>query len=140
MTVPDGTEKPSKLYLIRPNGEKLVVDEGIKFANGVALTPDQTQLYVTESASHWIWIYTIRPDGTLTNKQRYGWLQVGDNAENAWPDGLKCDQEGRVYSTSRLGIQVLDQTGRVNALLPLPSGQTSNCCFGGAGFNILYVS
>ncbi|MES1159282.1 MAG: SMP-30/gluconolactonase/LRE family protein, partial [Bacteroidota bacterium] len=67
VTVPDGTEKPSRLYLIRPNGEKTVVDEGIKFANGAALTPDQTQLYVTESASHWIWIYTIRPDGTLTN-------------------------------------------------------------------------
>ena len=140
VTVPDGTEKPSKLYLIRPNGEKLIVDEGIKFANGVALTPDQTQLYVTESASHWIWIYTIRPDGTLTNKQRYGWLQVPDNAENAWPDGLKCDREGRVYTTSRMGIQVLDQTGRVNVILPLPSGQSSNCAFGGAGFNILYVT
>jgi sugar lactone lactonase YvrE/enterochelin esterase-like enzyme len=140
VTSPDGTERPSKLYLIRPNGDKLVVDEGIKFANGAALTPDQTQLYVAESASHWIWIYTILPDGTLTNKQRYGWLQVPDNAENAWPDGLKCDRQGRVYIASRMGIQVLDQTGRVNAILPPPSGQTSNCCFGGADFNILYVS
>ncbi|MES1159283.1 MAG: gluconolactonase, partial [Bacteroidota bacterium] len=50
------------------------------------------------------------------------------------------DREGRVYSTSRMGIQVLDQTGRVNAILPLPSGQSSNCAFGGPGFNILYVS
>ena len=140
VTSPDGTERPSKLYLIRPNGDKLVVDEGIKFANGAALTPDQTQLYVAESASHWIWIYTILPDGTLTNKQRYGWLQVPDNAENAWPDGLKCDRQGRVYIASRMGIQVMDQTGRVNAILPPPSGQTSNCCFGGADFNILYVS
>lgn len=140
VTAPDGSEKPSRLYLIRPTGEKLVVDEGIKFANGVALTPDQTQLYVAESASHWIWLYSIRPDGTLTNKQKYGWLQVPDNAENAWPDGLKCDREGRVYCTSRMGIQVLDQTGRVNAILPVPSGQSSNCSFGGPDFNILYVS
>ena len=51
VTVPDGTTKPSKLYLIRPTGEKIVVDEGLKFANGVTLSPDQTQLYVTESAS-----------------------------------------------------------------------------------------
>ncbi len=138
VTAPDGTEKPSKIYLIRPNGEKLVVDEGLKFANGVALSPDQTQLYVTESASHWIWIYTVRPDGTLTNKQHYGWLQVPDDAENAWPDGLKCDREGRIYTTSRMGIQILDQTGRVNVILPLP--KTSNCCLGGPDFNILYVS
>jgi len=140
VTSPDGTEKPSKLYLIRPNGEKKEVDAGLKFANGIALTPDQTQLYVTESATHWVWIYSILPDGTLANKQKYGWLQVPDNQENAWPDGLKCDLEGRVYVATRMGIQVLDQTGRVNAVLPLPSGQASNCTFGGPNFNVLYVT
>jgi gluconolactonase len=140
ITVPDGTEKPGKLYLIRPNGEKKVVDEGLKFANGAALTPDQTQLYVTESASHWVWVYTINTDGTLANKQRYGWLHVPDVSENAWADGLKCDTAGRVYVASRLGIQVLDPIGRVNAIIPVPGGQASNCCFGGADFNTLYVS
>jgi sugar lactone lactonase YvrE len=36
----------------------------------------------------------------------------------------------------------MDQLGRVNAILPLPSskGQPSNVCFGGADFNILYVT
>ena len=140
VTAPDGTEKPGKLYLIRPNGEKIVVDEGLKFANGIALTPDQTQLYVTESATHWVWIYTIKADGTLAYKQRYGWLHVPDVSENAWSDGLKCDTAGRVYVASRLGIQILDQLGRVNAIIPLPTGQASNCCFGGADFNTLYVS
>lgn len=140
VTSPNGPEKPGKIILVTPKGEKKVVDEGIKFPNGAALTPDQTQLYVTESASHWVWIYTILPDGSLTNKQRFGWLHVPDTQENAWPDGLKCDTAGRVYSTSHLGIQILDQTGRVNAILPVPSGQASNVCFGGSAFNILYVT
>ena len=140
VTVPDGSEKPSKVFLIRPNGEKLVVDEGIKYANGLALTPDQTQLYVTESASQWVWIYSIKNDGTLTYKQRYGWLHYPDEAVNAWSDGLKADTAGRVYVTSRLGIQILDQVGRVNAIIPIPGGQASNCCFGGPDFNILYVT
>lgn len=140
VTSPDGSEKPGKIILVTPKGEKKVVDEGVKFPNGIALTPDQTQLFVTESASHWIWLYTVLPDGTLTNKQRYGWLQVPDNQENAWPDGLRCDTAGRVYTTSRMGIQILDQAGRVNAILPVPSGQPSNLCFGGTSFNILYVT
>lgn len=140
VTSPDGVEKPSKLFLIRPNSEKVVVDEGIKYANGLTLTPDQTQLYVTESASQWIWIYSINQDGTLANKQRFGWLHVPDDAGNAWSDGIKCDTAGRVYVASRLGIQVLDQLGRVNAIIPIPGGQASNCCFGGVDFNILYVS
>lgn len=138
--MPDGAQNPSKLILIKPNGEKKIVDEGLKFANGIALTPDQTQLYVTESASHWVWIYKIEADGTLSGKQRFGWLHSPDEADNAWPDGLKCDTEGRIYVTSRLGIQVLDQLGRVNAILPSPGGQTSNLCFGGKDFDVLYVS
>jgi gluconolactonase len=142
ITVPDGSVNPSKLYLIRPNGDTVVVDRGLKFANGITLTPDQTQLLVTESASHWVWIYKIKPDGTLTYKQRYGWLHVPDTEENAWPDGLKCDTSGRVYVSTRLGIQVLDQLGRVNAIIPAPASnsQTSNVCFGGPNFDILYVS
>ncbi len=142
VTVPDGTTKPSKLYLIKPGGEKIIVDEGLKFANGIALTPDQTQLLVTESASHWLWIYKINPDGTLSYKQRYGWLHVPDTEENAWGDGLKCDTAGRVYVATRIGIQVLDQLGRVNAIIPIPpsNNQTSNLCFGGANFDVLYVS
>jgi gluconolactonase len=34
----------------------------------------------------------------------------------------------------------MDQIGRVNAILPLPSGQASNCYFGGADFSTLYVT
>jgi len=142
VTAPDGSVNPSKIWLIRPNGQKLVIDEGLKFANGLTLSPDQTQLYITESASHWVWVYKIKTDGTLQFKQRYGWLHVPDDGENAWSDGLKCDTAGRVYVTSRIGIQILDQLGRVNAIInpPPAKGQTSNVCFGGPDFNILYVS
>ncbi|CAN5339967.1 SMP-30/gluconolactonase/LRE family protein [soil metagenome] len=140
VTVPNGAEKPGKLYLVKPDGKKVIVDEGIKFPNGLALTPDQTQLYVTESASHWVWLYQVQPDGSLAYKQRYGWLHVPDVAENAWPDGLKCDTSGRVYVATRMGIQVLDQAGRVNAIIPVPTGQPSNLCFGGANFDVLYVT
>jgi gluconolactonase len=140
VTSPDGTEKPSKLYLIRPGGTKEVVDEGIRFANGLALTPDQTQLYITESASHWVWIYQVQPDGKLAFKQRYGWLHVRDQDENAWSDGLRCDTAGRVYVATKIGLQILDQAGRVNAIIPVPTGQPSNLCFGGKNFDILFLT
>lgn len=142
VTSPDGTTRPSKLYLIRPNGEKLVVDEGIKFANGLTLSPDQTQLYVTESATHWIWIYKIKADGTLTYKQRYGWLHTADTDDNAWSDGLKIDTAGRVFVATKIGVQIMDQLGRVNAILSIPpsNNQVSNVYFGDADFNILYIT
>ena len=140
ITEPDGREKPGKLWLITPAGKKQVVDEGLKFCNGLALSPDQTQLYVTESASQWVWVYFVQPDGTLIYKQKYGWLHVPDSSNNAWGDGIKCDTAGRVYVASRLGIQVLDQTGRVNAIIPVPNNYCSNLCFGGPDYNIMYVT
>ncbi len=141
LTAPEGRENPGKIYLVRPGGEKLLVDEGLRFPNGIALTPDQTQLYVTESTSHWVWIYSILPDGRLANKQRYGWLHVKDTDENAWSDGLKCDSDGRIYVSTRLGVQVLDQLGRVNAILTLPgNADAANLCFAGKDFDILYVA
>jgi len=141
VTSPDGS-KPGKLILVRPGGEKVVVDDGLKFPNGVALSTNQTQLYATESASHWVWSYSINTDGTLSNKQRYGWLHVPDTEENAWPDGLKCDTAGRIFVATRMGIQVLDQQGRVNAIIPAPpsNSQTSNVYFGGPASDVLYVT
>lgn len=142
VTSPDGRERPSKLYLIGPDGKRTTVDEGLKFANGLCLSPDQTQLYVTESTSHWVWVYQIQADGTLSHKQRYGWLHVRDVDENAWSDGLKCDRDGRIYVATLSGIQVMDQLGRVNAIIPVPKtkGQISNLCFGGPDFDVLYIT
>jgi sugar lactone lactonase YvrE len=88
-----------------------------------------------------VWIYSIKSDGTLSNKQKYGWLHVKDADENSWSDGLKCDTAGRVYVATRMGIQVMDQIGRVNAIIPLPGGvDASNVCFAGPEFNTLYVA
>jgi gluconolactonase len=142
VTGSDGTNDAGKLFLYDSKWQRKIVDNGLNNPYGLALTPDHTQLYVTESNSHWVWIYNINPDGTLTNRQRYGWLHVPDTAENAHPQGIKVDRDGRVYVATNMGIQVLDQTGRVNAILPFPirTGQPVQLCFGGPNFDMLYVS
>ena len=66
----NGTE-PSKVWYISPKGEKRVVDTGLKFSNGITLSPDQSLLYVADSRSHWVYSYQIQPDGSLADKQRY---------------------------------------------------------------------
>jgi DNA-binding beta-propeller fold protein YncE len=128
--------------LVLQSYSKNSIDSGPSNPFGLAFTPDHTQLYVTESNSHWVWIYNINTDGTLSNKQHYGWLHVPDTAENAAPRGIKVDRDGRVYVATNMGIQVMYQIGRVNAILPLPihSGQPVQLCFGGPNFDELYVS
>lgn len=130
----------SNVWLIRPDGKKVVVDTGLILASGVALSPDQTLLYVADKRSHWVYSFSIEPDGTLANKQKYYWLHSPDTADDAGADGIKTDRDGRLYVASRLGIQVCDQAGRVNAILPTPNGKVSDICFGGANFDILYAT
>jgi len=135
-----GAGEPSKVWLIKPNGEKQVVDTGLGYANGIALSPDQTLLYVDDSRSHWVYSYQIQADGRLAYKQRYYWLHVPDNADDSGADGLRVDRDGRLYVATRMGIQVCDQAGRVNAIIPTPNGAVSNLTFGGENFDTLFAT
>ena len=131
----------NRLWLIRPDGSKLQVDEGgYGYANGIALSPDQSLLYVSDYGSHWVYSYVIQPDGTLANKQRFYWLHTGDADDQSFADGLKVDRNGWLYVATRLGIQVCDQAGRVNLIIPTPNGRCTNLVFAGAKFDTLYAT
>ncbi len=133
--------RTSKLWLIRPGQPKQEVDTGgVRFANGVTLSPDQSLLYVTDYYSHWVYSYQIQADGTLANKQRYIWLHEPDTDDQSSADGVRCDTEGRVYVATRLGIQISDQAGKVNAILQTPNRRVSNIIFGGENFDTLYAT
>jgi sugar lactone lactonase YvrE/enterochelin esterase-like enzyme len=135
----DGKE-PSKVWYISPQGEKRVVDTGLKFSNGITLSPDQSLLYVDDSRTHWVYSYQIQPDGSLAYKQKYDHLHVPDTADDSGADGMRVDRDGRLYVATRLGIQVCDQAGRVNCIIPTPNGKIANLCFGGADFDTLFAT
>jgi gluconolactonase len=135
----DGKE-PSRVWYISPKGEKKVVDTGLKFSNGITLSPDQSLLYVADTKTHWVYSYQIKDDGSLTNKQKYYHLHVPDTADDSGADGMRVDRDGRLYVATRMGVQVCDQAGRVNCILPTPNGKISNLCFGGAKFDTLFVT
>lgn len=132
-------KSPSQVWLVRPGGEKKIVDSGLKFSNGICLSPDQTLLYVADSRTHWVYSYQIAEDGALRHKQKYYHLHVPDTADDSGADGLRTDRDGRLWVATRMGLQVCDQPGRVNCIIPSPNGKVSNLCFGGPKFDTLYI-
>jgi gluconolactonase len=138
---PDPSNEPSKLWLIKPSGEKQVVDTGaVRYMNGVTLSPDQSLLYVDDYRSHWVYSYVIQPDGTLANKQRYYHLHEADTDDQSNADGIRVDRNGNLYVATRLGVQICDQAGRVNCILPTPNRKISNLAFGGETFDMLFAT
>ncbi len=135
----DGKE-PSKVWYVSPRGDKKVVDTGLKFSNGITLSPDQTMLYVADSRTCWVYSYQVKPDGSLTARQRYFHLYVPDTAADSAADGMRVDRGGRLWVATRAGLQVCDLEGRVNCIIPTPNGKVSNLCFGGADGDILFAT
>jgi gluconolactonase len=52
-----GGGNSSQVWYIKAQGEQRVVDTGLRFANGITLSPDQSLLYVADYASHWVYSY-----------------------------------------------------------------------------------
>jgi sugar lactone lactonase YvrE len=130
----------SKIWLIKRGGQKKVVDTGAGTFTGVTLSPDQTLLYVADSSSRWVYSYQIQQDGSLGFKQRYYWLEVPDAAGESGAGGMTVDADGRLYLATLLGVQVCDQAGRVNCILPTPTGRVTSLCLGGENFDQLYAA
>ncbi|MFM8471827.1 MAG: SMP-30/gluconolactonase/LRE family protein [Limisphaerales bacterium] len=135
------TDPPNKqVWLIKPGGEKRVVDKGLAFPNGVRLTPDQSLLLVADMRGQFVWSYHINTDGTLAAKQAYHHLRIPDGRTESGADGMTTDTQGRLYVTTHAGIQFCDQAGRVNGIIAKPQNKwIANVVFGGANLDELYV-
>lgn len=132
--------KNHKVWWFNTAGEKKVVDEGIEFPNGLAVSTDQTLLSVADTRGRFVFSYQIQPDGSLAWKQPYGWLHTPDATSDSGADGMATDTEGRLYVTTAMGVQVLDQPGRVNIILPRPhTAWLANLAFGGPDRDMLYI-
>lgn len=130
----------SRVWLVRPNGEKQELDYGLKFANGIALSPDQTQLYVADYDSRWIYSYMVQPDGTIGYKQRLIWLHKKDSEDSARADGVRVDRFGNVWVATAMGIQICDSAGRPRVIMRTPNSRVANFCFAGPNFDTIYAT
>ena len=136
------SDEPSRIWAIKPNGEKKLLDEGLSAVSAIAVSPDHQLLLAAERSTQWIYSFVIQPDGTLADKQPFYWLHMADIPNESGAEDMTFDRHGELYVATRMGVQVCDQNGRVRAILPLPSpaGPALGLCFGGEHFDVLYAT
>jgi gluconolactonase len=131
----------SEVWLIPAKGEKVRLDEGLKGASGVALSPDGLWLFIAQSNSRTGLSYRVLSDGTLEAREPFYDFYVPTWAEDSGAGGIGMDRDGRAYVATPMGVQVFDRNGRVTAILPLPGNEpATSLCFGGHDFDTLYVA
>ena len=125
-----------------------VADEPFK-PNGLCFSNDYRRLYVADTGtSHYpeakniIWAYDV--DGTtLKNPRTFASMEL--NGKSGFPDGIRCDEDGNVWSSAGWvgdgydGVHIFAPDGTRIGQISLPE-ICSNVCFGGTKRNRLFMT
>src|SRR2546421_7674892 len=118
-------------------------DVGISKPNGIALSPDQSVLYVSDYGGVNVWGFQVGEDGTLSEKKALMTMKAPEKNPNvAGGDGMCTDSEGRAYVTTALGVQVFEKEGKLLGILekPMPNAALVSVGFAGKEMDTLYIA
>lgn len=126
------------VFRFDPKAKKLTsVADDFSMPNGLAFSPDETKLYVGDSAedNRQIRVFTLNPDGTLFGGEV---LCKIDNKE--WgADGVDVDAAGNIYAGCGDGVHIFSPEGLLLGKILMPSAIT-NFAFGGIDGKTLYIT
>lgn len=120
-------------------GELTPVVTDMVHPNGLAFSPDERVLYVSDTSwvrdksdHRHIRAYDV-VDGACVNGRVFAEIDEG------WPDGFRVDEAGRVWSSSGDGVLVFAPDGELLLHVPVPE-KIGNLCFGGPDGRDLYIA
>jgi gluconolactonase len=123
-------------------GEVRTVVVDVEEPNGLAFSPDESLLYVTDTAAvlgrwgsgnHLIRVYDVRGGRLCKNGRLFAEVSPG------LADGLRVDVHGNVWTSSADSVQIYAPDGARLGAVPVPE-VVSNLCFGGPDASTLFVT
>lgn len=122
---PNWSDNTGKIWKVtKEKGFELLEDQ-MGTTNGIEVSPDGKQLYVNESVQRKIWVYDIRDNGSVENKQEF------ISFEDFGMDGMRFDNLGNLY-VCRYGkgtVVVLSSSGEIVKEIELIGKNPSNITF-----------
>lgn len=121
------------------DGRLSVVSKDLRGPNGLAFSPDERWLYVSnwDERAKVIMRYAVQPDGSLRDGKVFFDMTSAPGAEAL--DGLKVDARGNVYCSGPGGVWVVAPNGRYLGTLRLPE-LPANFAWGDADRKALYFT
>jgi gluconolactonase len=120
------------------NGTAEVIIKDLTRPNGIALSPDEKTLYVSNSDDRRrIWMrYDLAPSGTVSNGRVF--FDTTAHEDPGLPDGLKIDVHGNIWATGPSAVFVFSPAGRHLGTIKPPE-DPANCGWGDDG-RTLYIT
>ena len=120
------------VYRIDPKGEVTLVAQLRTRPNGIALSPNNRILYVSDADDHSIRAWDLDRAGVPSNERT-----VVTKIEGV-PAGLRSDEKGNLYVAGNF-VYVYSPEGRLIRTIPL-SEKPSNIAFGDPDLQTLYIT
>src|SRR5215510_9007886 len=115
--IPGKEQSCHGVYRIAPDGRLDLMVEDFALPNGLAFSPDESVLYIDDSAHKHIRAFDVRADGTLSNSRIL--LDMASDDPGV-PDGFKVDVHGNVFCTGPGGVWVCRPNGELLGRIVLP--------------------
>ncbi|MBR9999231.1 MAG: SMP-30/gluconolactonase/LRE family protein [Cyclobacteriaceae bacterium] len=128
------------VFLLRKNGDLILLTDELSRPNGIGLSPDEKTLYVANSdPEKAIWMaYSLNADGTLGEGKLFSDVTSLVGREKGLPDGLKVHGSGILFATGPGGVLVFNPDGKHLGTIKTTEA-TANCAFDDTGSN-LYIT
>lgn len=127
----------SGIFRLSHAGELTLVYDGFELPNGIAFSTDFTKMYVADSETGDIFVWTVDADGNATDPKPFA--NIGLMTAKGGADGLKTDDKGRLFTTGPNGLIVFDADGAELKRMEFPE-QVTNLAWGGSGWKTLYMT
>ena len=116
---------------LEPGEPLLEVLYPLEMPNGVALSPDGSLLYVTETRTRRVWELTLAPGGRIERARGLATVPSGGPLNFGGADGLCVDADGRlvVATLGTGGVTVFSPEGERLGALILDDRMTTNAAF-----------
>jgi gluconolactonase len=129
------------VYVLRKNGELVLLTKEFTFPNGLAFSPDEKTLYVAQSdpKNPIVKAFDVKGDGTIANGRVLFDASHLVEGRKGLPDGMKVDAKGNIFTSGPGGILILTPAGK--HLGTIATGEaTANCAWGGPDGSDLYIT
>lgn len=144
--LPGNTNDPAKeldfqgVYRISPEGELALLTKELSRPNGIALSPDESKLYVANSDGRRpIWmVYDLTRDGMIESGRVFFDAAELAKSRPGGQDGMAVDEHGNLFATGPGGVVILSPDGK--HLGTILAGVTANCTFGDDGRTLYLTS